>query len=523
MNLIAELSATVTGTAAADIANCAASPVDARRHFTERKSPGARHSAESETTAALPARPVLDEGGRHSHQTPLSWLAASLPLALALGISLSPSPAAAKWWRHSAPPSPAPAVTAMRAYDFYSKFGINTDINTGQTISSILTDLQYLGLYNIRDSIFSEGYATAFAGLAAEGVKLHMDFQGWVNPAPKMSDWLSWLKNHLVVPYPRSIVGVSGPNEVDNTGAAFVYNGLSGIAAANQAQKDLYNGVKADPVLKNIPIDMWPLAFAYSTNDNDNRSAIGDQTAFCDRANLHDYYAADNYNQPTYPALGDLQISLQQYLKNARQVCNRQSFVTTETGWYTPTRAGWQGSGTNEYAQARLLLNDLFDHAMLPDNKFVYIFTLRWGSADFSDPGYGVIHDDGTPKISGTAIHNLMSILNDPSANAATFLPSPLNYSLVGMPSASGNFAIQKSSGAFDIILWNETPIWDNSTVTQISIPTNTVTVSLPSRSSVIVYNPLQGAGPIKTFRGVNQLQVSLNDAPLIIEVIAPF
>ena len=64
--------------------------------------------------------------------------------------------------------------------------------------------------------------------------------------------------------------------------------------------------------------------------------------------------------------------------------------------------AGWEGTGTNEYVQARLLLNDLFDHAMLPYCEAVYLFTLRWGSADFSDPGWGVMYDDGTPKVSGT-------------------------------------------------------------------------------------------------------------------------
>jgi hypothetical protein len=432
-----------------------------------------------------------------------------------VGPSLSPLQAAAVELRNA----PPPVVSAMRAYDFYSKFGVNTNINSGETISTILSDLQYIGVHNIRDSIFSVGYATAFAGLAGQGVKLHMDFQGWVNPAPRMVDWLGWLKTYLVVPYPGSVVGVSGPNEVDNTGAAFVYAGLSGIPAANKAQKDLYNGIKADPVLKTIPVDMWPLAFAYSGNDAGQLSAIGDQTANCDRANLHDYYAADNFNQPTWPVVGDIQVSLQKYLKNVRQVCNRQPFVTTETGWYTPTQAGWQGSGANEYVQARLLLNDLFDHAMLPDNKLVYIFDLRWGTTDFSDPGWGVIHDDGTPKISGTAIHNLMAILIDTGATAPTFTPSALRYSLAGMPSASGNFSFQKSNGSYDILLWNETPIWNNATATQLAIPTSTVTVSLPPGSSGSVYNPLQGTAPITTFHNVTQLQVYLNDAPLIITV----
>lgn len=417
--------------------------------------------------------------------------------------------------------SPSMAITlqpTVRAYDFYSKFGVNTNLNAGDTTSVILSELQYLGIYNIRDSIYSFGYATSFAELAAQGVKLHMDFQGWVNPAPKMSDWLSWLKTYLVVPYPGSVIGVSGPNEVDNTGAAFVYAGLKGIPAANQAQKDLYRGIKADPVLRNIPVDMWPLAFAYSGNDAGQLSAIGDQTKFCDRANLHDYYAADNYNQPTYPVVGDIQVSLQRYLYNVRHVCNRTRFVTTETGWYTPWRTGNNSSGTNEYVQARLLLIDLFDHAMLPYNEEVYLFTLRGGGV--TEPEwYGVFYSDNTPKISGTAIRNLMTILNDPGVNASTFTTMGFNYSLSGMPSASGNFMVEKSSGVFDIILWNETPIWNGTTGTQLSIPTNAVTVALPPGSSGSVYDPLQGSAPIATFSNVSSLQVDLNDDPVIVQV----
>lgn len=407
-------------------------------------------------------------------------------------------------------------AAAMRAYDFYSKFGMNTDINTGQTIASILAGVQYLGIYNIRDSIFSEGYAAAFAALAAQGVKLHMDFQGWVNPAPSMSDWLKWLKTYLVTPYPGSVVGVSGPNEVDNTGSAFVYGGLSGIAAADKAQHDLYNGIKADPVLSAIPVDMWPMAFPYVSS---LVAQVGDMTASCDRANMHDYYQADNLTSTYGGAPGDMQIQMAGFLGLYQQVCNRSSFVTTESGWYTPWEPGYNGQGTNEYVQTRLLLNDLFDHAMQPNNKLVYIFDLQWGSADASDPGWGVIHDDGTPKQSGVAIHNLMQILHDPGPNAATFTPSSLNYSVSGMPSASRNFIVAKSSGAFDIILWNETSIWNMSTGAQLAIPTSTVTVALPAGSSGGIYSPVQGTAPTASFSGVSQVKVNLNDAPLIIEV----
>jgi trimeric autotransporter adhesin len=416
----------------------------------------------------------------------------------------------------STPTPPLASTATMRAHDFYSKFGANTDINSGQSISSILTDLQYLGVYNIRDSIYSEGHAKAFAGLAARGVKLHIDFQGWRHPAASMSNWLGWLKTYLVVPHPGSVVGVSGPNEVDNTGAAFVYAGLSGVLAANKAQEDLYNGIKSDSVLKRIPVDMWPLAFPYKSSSTQQ---VGNMTAYCDRANMHDYYSADDYARSVNGTTGDMQVQMPLYLADYQKVCDRAKWITTESGWYTPWRQGDNHLGTNETVQAHMLLSDLFDHAMLPNNQGVYIFDLQWGSADGSYQGWGVFHDDGTPKVSGTAIHNLSAILNDPGTNAATFTPASLSYSLSGMPAASGNFAIAKSDGSFDIILWNETPIWNISTGTQLTIPTRTVTVFLPPGSSGSVYDPMQGTTPISTFSKVTQFPVYLNASTLIIRI----
>ena len=97
-----------------------------------------------------------------------------------------------------------------------------------------------------------------------------------------------------------------------------------------------------------------------------------------------------------------------------------------------------------------------------------------------------------------------MAILDDPGTNAATFAPGSLSYSLSGMPSASGNFLVQKSNGAFDLVIWNETSIWSLVSETELSIRTSTVNVSLPSRSSGYVFDPLQGTAPITTFQNVS-------------------
>ena len=412
---------------------------------------------------------------------------------------------------------------AVRAYDFYSKFGVNGNLDSGGSVKAELADMNYLGLKNLRSSAYNASPSEAanwfktLALLSAQGVRQHIELQArGSRPFNRMSDWIAGLKRYVVTPYGVGMVaGVSGPNETD-IGQYFAYKGLNGVPAANAAQADLYRAIKADPGLRSIVVDMWPLGNTYGTATT---GMVGDQTAHCDGANLHDYYAADNTHQPMGDR-GSMRVGLQQYLRNARRVCNRTEFVTTETGWYTPWRRGDNGSGTNEYEQTRLILNVLFDHASLPYCQGVYIFTLRWGSIppDPSRPGWGVMNDDGSPKAAGVALHNLMATLIDAGTNAETFTPGRLHYSLLGMPAASGNFLIQKSNGAFLLILWNETPIWDVSGL-GIRVPGSTVTVSLPSGSSGNVFDPTKGSIPVSRFSDLGQLQVSLYDSPLIIEI----
>jgi hypothetical protein len=421
-------------------------------------------------------------------------------------------------------PAPSSGSAASRAYDFYSKFGVNGNLDSGGSVANELADMAYIGIKNIRSVAFGASASdannsfSALALLAAHGVRQHIFLQAATGGAPfnSMADWVNALKTQIVQPYgAQMITGVSGPNEANIQ--YFGYNGMTGVPAANAAQADLYALVKADPALSGIPVDMWPVAHLYNRA---TPGTVGDQTAHCDRANLHDYYAADNTHHPT----GDrksIQIALQSYLRNARLVCNRTNFVTTETGWYTPWQSGDNELGTNEYQQARLILNNLFDHASLPYCKGVYIFTLRWGSVppDPSNPGWGIMNGDGSAKIAGTALHNLMVILTDPGVNAKTFAPGALTYSLSGIPAASGDFLSQKSNGAFQLILWNETPICDMPTGSQIVIPHSTVLVSLPPGSSGSIYDPIKGSAPVSNFSNASQLEVSLDDSPLIIEV----
>ncbi len=124
---------------------------------------------------------------------------------------------------------------AVRAFDFYSKFGVNTNIHNGETTSRILADLSYIGVNNVRDTSWNgTSYPQTFAVLAAQGVRLHLAYQGQSpTQSVPMADWIAGLKTYLVTPFPNAIVGVSGPNEPDVNSPAFTYtDGTAGVAGA---------------------------------------------------------------------------------------------------------------------------------------------------------------------------------------------------------------------------------------------------------------------------------------------------
>ncbi len=90
----------------------------------------------------------------------------------------------------------------------------------------------------------------------------------------------------FVEAHPGSIVGIEGPNEVNNWPVA--YKGLSGEAAALAYQKDLFNAVNADPLLKDIPVLGFTGYTVASSNDYTTIHTYakeGDQPFSCARVN----------------------------------------------------------------------------------------------------------------------------------------------------------------------------------------------------------------------------------------------
>jgi hypothetical protein len=118
---------------------------------------------------------------------------------------------------------------------------------------------------------------------------------------------------------------------------------------------------------------------------------------------------------------------------------------------------------------------------------------------------WGLFHTDYTPKLSATYLHNLTAIL----ADNVTFAPSSLNYSIPNEPATVHDLLIQKSTGTFELAVWDE----------RVS-GTDTVTVNLGRRfSTVAIYDPTLGSSPTQSLKNVSSVQLTLSDHPMIIEI----
>ncbi|MBB4290362.1 Ca2+-binding RTX toxin-like protein [Rhizobium leguminosarum] len=390
---------------------------------------------------------------------------------------------------------------ALRINDIIRSFGIDThiDYTDGKysNVGEVVKALDYLGLDTVRDhapnSASDPNGQTHLGNAADAGVQFVFSAQREVDPATVAQRLHAFVEAH-----PGSVVGIEGPNEVNNWPVS--YHGLSGQAAALAYQKDLSAAVNADPLLKDIPV----LGFTGYT-----------VASASDYTTIH-----------TYAKDGDQPYSWLSRESGVQRAADPgKPLAITETGYHTSltadTNGGWEG--VNEAAQAKLLLNTLMDGAAL-GSKQTFLYELLDA---YSDPQgtnqekhFGLFHLDYSAKPAATAIHNLTEILADDGAQKASFSAGTLNYSIDGLPSSARSLLTEKSDGSYQIIIWNEPDIWNQSTDTAIQAATTGVKVNLgTSFGSVKVFDPLTGSTAIKSLSNVSSLTVELVDHPVIIEV----
>ncbi|MDN3274167.1 hypothetical protein QWJ07_07935 [Frankia sp. RB7] len=403
--------------------------------------------------------------------------------------------------------------TILSASGFVNSIGVNahagfawTDYNN---LALMVDDLKYLGVAHLRDSIATSPAAQpVIDGLAAAGYKFDFVVSSAL-PGQGPAGLHSYLValDKFVASNPGSISAIEGLNEANIQ--PFSYNGSSSLSAAAQFQTALYQAVKADGALSSVPV--YNLSLGY--NDPQGYNQLGNMSSSVDYVNAHAYVSTGST-----PAS-----SLAATLSAVEVAAPSKPVVITETG-YT-TQANTQYLGVDETVQAKSILNTLVD-AYKDGVSSTYLYELFDRNSASSDTNpedkFGLFHSDGTPKLAASAIHNLTTILADDGSGGHQ--PTDLlDYTLSNMPSSGSSIVLGKSNGTYELVVWAEPKLWDDSTDTEIFNPTQSVTVNLGGvYHSVKVYDTMAGTTAITTYTDVSTMTIPLSDHPLIIEIDAP-
>ena len=257
----------------------------------------------------------------------------------------------------------------------------------------------------------------------------------------------------LVKQYPReAIAAIEGPNECNNKFPPqelnLRYGGKTDEAAGAAYMNDVYAALKADPATRDIPV------IAYTAIFTDYRLAKG-HTAF-DFANMHSY---QGHGVPTSSLLAN-ETRTNNLLPVGGLV---RPYMPTECG-YNVTADDPAYRAAQLTAQARnvpMLLAEYFRHGI----PRAYLFALH--NAD----GYGLLDDDlQTRRPAYVALQSLMAAVKDADWNPQTqrreggrCTPRSLGFTLEGAPESAHTVTLQKASGEYLLLIWNEVPNLDEA------------------------------------------------------------
>ncbi|TSJ43664.1 glycosyl hydrolase [Mucilaginibacter corticis] len=418
-------------------------------------------------------------------------------------------------------PKPAP-VTAISTNDFLNSIGVNSAISSrGESLDKTIAAIKYTGIRWIRSGY--EGNATDqdYQTLHREtGIKFSYGLMSGGTDLKRL------LAGGRMLARAGALLAFEGVNEPNNW--PIDYKGEKGgkdlsWQAVAKLQSDLYKSVKADAVLNKYPV--WSISEGGAQKDNVGLQylqipagaglTMPDDTRCADYATCHNYFL-----HPSHPGLYDNQTwnaadpgllckvdgLYGNYGKTWRSKFKGYTEdqlkdlpkVTTETG------ATLDGALTEE-KQARLYLN-LYLAQFKLKWSYTSIYLLRDRSDEDGNQTFGFYQKDYTPRKAAVYLHNFTTILADKGAAKKTGI---LAYTIPNCPETVHDLLLQNSNGKFQLVIWDEKA--NGSDEVKVTLGKKAVNVK--------VYDPIIGVDPVNTYKNSNEVTLTLNDHPVVIEL----
>jgi hypothetical protein len=324
-----------------------------------------------------------------------------------------------------------------------------------------------------------------------------------------------------------ALLAFEGNNEPNNWGVTYQNEQGGGKSpswlAVAKLQRDLYQAVKSDPLLKKYPV--WSISEGGGEVDNVGLQfltipsgasvLLPEATKFADFANVHNYTyhpgspglednktwnAADPGSACKVDGLfGNYGVTWAKKFRGYSEAdLASLPRVTTETGTTI-------GGAITEEIQALNLLTTYLDQ-FKRGWKHTAVYLLRDRTDEGGNQSFGFFQRDYKPRKAAVYLHNLTSILAGHEAVAA---PGKLKYSIAEQPATVHELLLQKNDRTFVLIVWNER-----------LKGTDEVKINLGgSYSGATVFDPTMGTDPVKTHGSVESLALTLSDHPLVVVI----
>ena len=420
-------------------------------------------------------------------------------------------------------------TTAVSATAFLDSIGVNSAINQrGETLSHTIECTKYMGVRWFRSGIEGGLPVRDFLDLHKQtGARFSW---GLLSGGSDLAKLLSTARELAAA---GALLAFEGPNEPNNWG--ITYQGQTGgknltwLPVAN-LQRDLYQGVKGDAVLKRYPV--WSISENGAETDNVGlqfltvphgaNAAVPEGTKYADYANVHNYVYHPNSpaleDNKTWNAADPNPACKVDGLYGEYGVTWARHFpgysaadlltlprVTTETGCTI------EGPVTEEIHALNLL--SLYLDQFKRGWSYTAVYLLRDRVDEGGNQQFGFYKPDYTPRKAAVYLHNLTTILADNGSALKPKQPGKLNYSIANQPATVHDLLLQKSDGAFALVVWSERVQGANS-----------ITVNLAGANALIkVYDPTLGTSATQTLRNTDSVPLTLSNHPLILEISTRF
>jgi hypothetical protein len=394
--------------------------------------------------------------------------------------------------------------TARSAYDFVNSIGVNLHLNYFDTAYGnfplVERELKSIGIRHVRDGVhlqnadYNEAVYKRWIGLGTIGVR----FDAVVDLRSKLGPVTSDLLDQVDRLAGRTIESFEGPNELD------ISNLPDWPAADRDYQQILFKSTRS--MASREPIKVIGPSMASASKG----AQIGNVTNSIDEGNLHPY-PAGKMPSVVFPLEVD----------RARRMSEDKPIIVTESGYHNALNDHSDQPAVSESAAAkyipRLFLEN-YAHGIA--RTYLYEFL-----DETSDPGlthfqqhWGLIRADGSEKPAFSALKNLIAELSDGASPAHL---QQLAWSLSASTEQTHHLLLQKSSGEFDLVIWQEASSYDSRSQTDIvNAPLGSVLTLNAKASSITLYEPSLQAQPLRVYTNVTSVPLELPDHPLVVKIV---